>query len=48
MYARIYDAGHMVNEKRPAESKLLFEKWVRGDAFEPLPQMQDEQAPEEL
>ena len=37
MYARIYGAGHMVNEKRPAESKEMFEKWVGQFVFDPPP-----------
>ena len=35
MYARIYEAGHMINENRPREAKELFEKWVGGFEFDP-------------
>ena len=35
VYARIYGAGHMVNENKPKESKELFEKFVGDYVFEP-------------
>ncbi|KAF2001044.1 alpha/beta-hydrolase [Amniculicola lignicola CBS 123094] len=27
-FARIYGAGHMINENKPAEAKDMFEKWI--------------------
>jgi cathepsin A (carboxypeptidase C) len=34
-YARIFGAGHMINENRGSESKHLFETWILNNkAFE--------------
>jgi len=30
MYAKIYGAGHMVNEKRGVEAKGMFYRWIFG------------------
>lgn len=32
-YARVYGAGHMINENKPVESKDMIEKWIRGASF---------------
>lgn len=32
-YARVYGAGHMVNENRPKESKKMFYDWIFNGGF---------------
>ncbi|PVH85294.1 alpha/beta-hydrolase [Cadophora sp. DSE1049] len=32
-YARVFGAGHMVNEKKPAEAKHMFENWIFNRAM---------------
>ena len=31
MYARVYGAGHMINENKPEVAKDLFYKWMRNE-----------------
>ena len=33
MYARVFDAGHVINQNRPKESKNLLERWLAGENF---------------
>ncbi|ORY12598.1 Alpha/Beta hydrolase protein [Clohesyomyces aquaticus] len=32
-YARVYGAGHMINENKPKEAKDMFEKWILRNSF---------------
>lgn len=32
-YARVFGAGHMVNENKPGEAKHMFENWISNRAI---------------